>query len=289
MKLHNKKHIIAFYRESQKQGWGAEFGNPIPLQSLIAYIDWQLQKCRNNTLSKDSFGHYIHSLSEYHRYNAWSLSVFSQKEIIQRTRFQLKNIPIYYNFQSRPIVNYETLRAAALNVLARGCHHDDVVVLTIAITAFSSLARTYELLHPPHYEPMQWSCLYRTPSGAFRIRLPHPKVHKGYLQELQPISLPFPLNPTYWLSLLATHANSHYPWHLHNGQRLQTTDFLSLFSNLANIHPSKTDVSAFRAGGATFFLNHGYSIPTIQLMGRWDSDAFRRYIRTLPDAFLNVS
>ena len=64
---------------------------------------------------------------------------------------------------------------------------------------------------------------------------------------------------------------------------MQTAEFNARF---AGLKVTQLDVSAFRAGGATYLLNHGYPIQTIQLMGRWDSDAFRRYIRTLPDVFL---
>ena len=192
-----------FFKTAHRERWQARFGQPIPLLALIQYVEMLIKKCQSYKLQPENLLAYIRSLEDYHSYNAWSTTIFQNKAVRQQLYCKLKNIPMRYQYKPRPIVSIEDLHRASNCVLRNGCLYNDVVVLTIAIIAFSSLARTYELLHAIQYEPMKRQCLYSTRSGSYRIWLPHPKVHKGYLQELQPISLPANIHATLWISVMS--------------------------------------------------------------------------------------
>ena len=57
------------------------------------------------------------------------------------------------------------------------------------------------------------------------------------------------------------------------------TELLSLAVRSCGLDPTKYKGHSFRIGGASFAAESGLSETQIRLLGRWKSDAFRRYIR----------
>jgi hypothetical protein len=65
----------------------------------------------------------------------------------------------------------------------------------------------------------------------------------------------------------------------HAVSRKTFSDFLSLVFRSCGLDSSKYKGHSFRIGAATFAADCGFSDTQIRLMGRWKSDAFRKYIR----------
>lgn len=57
------------------------------------------------------------------------------------------------------------------------------------------------------------------------------------------------------------------------------TDNLRTLLQLAGVDPSHYSGHSFRIGAATTAAANGLSDATIQLLGRWQSDSFVRYVR----------
>lgn len=68
--------------------------------------------------------------------------------------------------------------------------------------------------------------------------------------------------------------------------RLEFTNWLNTAVNGCGLDPSRYKSHSFRIGAASFAADQGLSETKIRLLGRWKSDAFKRYIRitsiTLP-------
>lgn len=62
--------------------------------------------------------------------------------------------------------------------------------------------------------------------------------------------------------------------------RKQFTEFLAIIFRACGLDSTKYKGHSFRIGAATFAAECGYSDAQIRLMGRWKSDAFRKYIRS---------
>ena len=62
--------------------------------------------------------------------------------------------------------------------------------------------------------------------------------------------------------------------------RRHFTEYLSLIFRTCGLDPSKYKGHSFRIGAATLAAESGFSDAQIRLLGRWKSDAFRKYIRS---------
>ena len=62
--------------------------------------------------------------------------------------------------------------------------------------------------------------------------------------------------------------------------RRHFTEYLSLIFRTCGLDPSKYKGYSFRIGVATLTAESGFSDAQIRLLGRWKSDAFRKYIRS---------
>jgi len=71
--------------------------------------------------------------------------------------------------------------------------------------------------------------------------------------------------------------------------RQQLKTFLSTILRLLNIQPDKYSTHSFRIGGATSAAIAGLKDFEIQLLGRWSSDCYKRYIRSPLSTFLAIS
>ena len=65
----------------------------------------------------------------------------------------------------------------------------------------------------------------------------------------------------------------------HAVSRKLFTDYLALIFRICGLDPTKYKGHSFRIGAATFAAECGFSDAQIRSMGRWKSDAFRKYIR----------
>ena len=65
----------------------------------------------------------------------------------------------------------------------------------------------------------------------------------------------------------------------HAVSRKLFTDYLALIFRVCGLDPTKYKEHSFRIGAATFAAECGFSDAQIRSMGRWKSDAYRKYIR----------
>ena len=65
----------------------------------------------------------------------------------------------------------------------------------------------------------------------------------------------------------------------HAVSRKLFTDYLALIFRICGLDPTKYQGHRFRIGAATFAAECGFSDAQIRSMGRWKSDAFRKYIQ----------
>lgn len=287
--LHQKRFIISLHKKYPEITLGLEPS----LEFLTKYASSLLQQVRLNTIKHSTFKKYFSYLNIYFIHNNWSNEVFRSNALRSITTYSLRSIPINYLPAKNPrlLITLKTLETACQSTISSKYKHDDVVITTCALVCFFGLARTYELLHPLKYnDTMNWTHVSETPMGDHRITLTHPKITKYYTQYIQPIRHDGILNPQLWLTILNTlTSNKSDMWQLSSGSRLSTNSFLSSFAQLAKINPTSLDCSAFRAGGATYLLHSGYSHTFIKTFGRWNSDSFIVYLRTLPDAFYHIT
>ena len=268
-------------------------GQEPSLDFLLSYTKSLLQRVARKEILHSTFRAYISHWKTYFKVYGWNIKTFERVELHNITHFGLRQLPVNYlrTKKNRFLITVPLLRRVCLAVQHNGFRHDDVVIISLALVAFFGLVRTYELLHSPtHPEPMDWTQVSLTAKYDFRITLSHPKINKSYTQYIQPIRQDGILNPHHWLTILQTFTGtSKNMWHSSTNSRLYTADFLSSFARLANIPAESLDCSSFRAGGATFLLHSGYSHSFIKTFGRWDSESFVVYLRSLPDAFYNSS
>ena len=62
--------------------------------------------------------------------------------------------------------------------------------------------------------------------------------------------------------------------------RQQFTEYLALIFRTCGLDPTKYKGHSSRIGAATLTAESGLSDAQIRLLGRWKSDAFRKYIRS---------
>lgn len=264
---------------------------PIPVPFLLAFAQQLYNRAKVRNITFATMKSYIGALRNVHIYNGWSTMAFSDARVLQFSHFAPKRsnhiIAPAVLPRTRHIVTIRDFQRAVQTVIQSGFQYADVVILTASLVAFTTLARTYELLHAPtRPDTLSWDRVSRAASSDFRIALLHPKVLRDYTQVLQPFRLNAPINPHQWLQKLSElRVSVTNMWCLQDGTRIYTRDLLTKFAALANLNPNQLDESSFRAGGATYLISIGWSFDHLQLFGRWDSDAFKVYIRQLPDAF----
>ena len=71
------------------------------------------------------------------------------------------------------------------------------------------------------------------------------------------------------------------PLFMYNAKPVSTNFFNDMLSQVISASNLSSSIKShsFRIGAATFCLERGYSFDQIQVMGRWKTDAFKKYIR----------
>lgn len=266
------------------------YPNAVP--SLVSLVKWArrlLEKVKQNKMQHATVLRYFQSLKNYFKYYGIDSQVFRHPSLIKLLDFALRRIPVRYTHKYRYTIYPEDLERAAKEALTTG-NPTDVMTVTFAIVAFTSLARTHELVHAPRHQPLTWANVHQTRNQKYRFLLQQPKTHKGYNQYLEPFNLHHPINPHQWIERLKkiTGGSGIIFNLLLNSARPTTRSMLNNFGRLAQVNPKLLDSSSFRAGGATYLLQKGCSDAQIMRFGRWDSKAYTRYLRTLDDAFCNL-
>ena len=278
--------ITRFFYLNRTKQWGSPFLGVITLPALLAYLQYFLPKLQKHTLRITTFQKYLASLKAFHTYNGLAWDLLNHPIVISFLKVEVHQIPQPQTKQGYCVTYSDLVKAASSTNLS---NLDQVVTLTIAIVLFSSLGRVFEILHPASHPQMPYSCLQYDVSD-YRIFLLRPKTTKTYSQFLFPIRLPSPINPQHWLIIYNSIRPSSSPnlWCSTSGERISSSWFLTSFKELASLPPSVTlDCTSFRSGGATY-LSDKVPMDKIILLGRWDSNAYIRYMRQLPSTMFRL-
>jgi len=149
-------------------------------------------------------------------------------------------------------------------------------------TMFGAFLRISEVTASPHNVLLHQFALS---AGSVDITFLSFKHHKGH-----PITISLPATHTATacpVKLITQYfllrGNEPGPaFCLENGRALEPSLFrntLTAVSRAAGLNSLHLTSHSFRIGAATFAASRGYSSQQIQAMGRWKSDAFKRYIR----------
>lgn len=177
------------------------------------------------------------------------------------------------------------------NALRDSTSHDDRLFLAMLFTGFFSLMRLGELSFPNDKRLQNWRKVTKRSSAIitndqYEFHLPCHKadpffegnriiIKKQQYCDLNPLSIfqsylesrdhLFPLSSPLWLTSRGTVPTRHF-----------------FMSRMRHFFESDVGGQSMRAGGATSLAEHGVPPSLIQLIGRWSSDAFLRYIRKNP-------
>lgn len=163
--------------------------------------------------------------------------------------------------------------------------------LTIATFLFHSLGRISELLHSPIHAPLPLTALHTLATQGsdrktrYKILLHRPKIKTSYDQWLSPVDSSIKHVPytdphimmKYYLTLRSTQSrDSPALWLKSDGTPLTACEFKKSVADHLDVIIGE---SSCRSGGATTLAQQGVPLEDIQILGRWNSDAFRLYLR----------
>lgn len=161
--------------------------------------------------------------------------------------------------------------------------------ITLATFLFYSLGRISELLHAPHHAPLVMDSLVReidskSYSSTYKILLRQPKIKRTSDQWLMPVK---PLIPctgtnrlmTAYLAERAKLTESNVLWRKTDGLPLTAREFKTFLRTRFNLNIGEC---SFRAGGSTYLAGAGADHGDLQVIGRWTTDAYQKYLRDHP-------
>ena len=168
--------------------------------------------------------------------------------------------------------------------------HDNLLFATLLLTGFHALMRLGELVFPDkkilrNYRKISLRHSVSILSDQYSFFLPSHKAdrffegntiiiqknnrptdpYKPFLDYIKSRDLRFPIHPELWLT---------------SGGAVPTRFWF--ISRLRAFLPANFAGQSLRSGGATSLAESGADLPTIQAIGRWNSDTFRIYIRKNP-------
>jgi hypothetical protein len=159
-----------------------------------------------------------------------------------------------------------------------------VLIGALETCLFWGLGRVPELIHAREHWRMSIGSIHKSPLGLWQILIERPKVLKDSPQILTPLESDKQTRANTWITILMCDIPKGFtsPWQISKTLHATTDWFYSnirkhLGRDLENLGPS-----SFRAGGLTHMASMGLSLDHLQILGRWDSPAWKRYLRNHP-------
>ena len=267
--------VTRFFRLAAKLNWPQAHLKEITTDALLQYLRYLTPSVWSKKLRIGSIKSYLSALKEYHLINGVNWKAHQQPLVVAAIK-ALNRIPTAPSTQGYAI-SLDDMLSASKNVV--WSNWIDVITMTIANILFCSLGRTYELLHAPSHPPMLSKSLIFDHQNT-RIFLERPKINANHSQFLTPLNIPR-LEPIAWIiRFLALKPKSANLWTHSDGSRFTSQQFNAHFKVLAKLHQNTIlDPSSFRAGGTTLLVSSKQNLELIRILGRWNSNAFYRYIR----------
>jgi hypothetical protein len=213
---------------------------------------------------------------------------------VRFSRLVKKTLQGCHKLLAQPVVRKRAITRSEVDLVIRhyaSLHlHNDLLFLSMFLTAFFALLRLGELVFPTDRSICDWRKIARRSSvvlhgDRYEFMLPAHKADRTFegsrvlvcgekfsyptllhfTRYLASRDRPFPLASPLWLTSA--------------GQVPSRTFFIS---RLRAFFPSDVAGQSLRAGGATMLADLGVSPHIIQAAGRWSSEAFRIYVRKNP-------
>jgi hypothetical protein len=265
------------------RNWYLETTGEFPVNTTLAYLEHLHTKARQGKVKVSSILSYMSALENAHLQSGikWRARTdyqvkFKMKEIKKDRSIPQRFIQQDYEFTFKDL----TLFCKSLDV----SRLEDVVAGALASTLFWSMGRVYEVLHTAEAPRLSIRTVHQSPLGLWQILLERPKVMKETIQILTPVESDGITRANTWLTILMEEQKGRHksPWQL-NMQKHADTDW---FYNKLRTNMGKSmeglGPSSFRAGGLTHMASVGVPLDQLQLLGRWESDAWKRYLRNHP-------
>jgi hypothetical protein len=199
-----------------------------------------------------------------------------------------------HKLYGKPVTRKRALTRREINSVVQHysplTEHDDMLFLSMFLTAYFALLRVRELVFPDDHTIRDWrkiarrSCVVLRPDN-YEFILPAHKADRTFegnhiLVCGDQFSCPTLLHFTRYLMSRDSLFPLASPLWLTSAGVVPTRSFF--LTRLRSFFPSDVAGQSLRAGGATMLADMGASPLIIQAAGRWSSEAFRIYVRKNP-------
>jgi hypothetical protein len=275
--------VMAAVKRAENMSWPLEASGEFTVSATLSYLEFLREKARNGLLLVSTINSYMSALEAAHLLT--NIKWKARKDF--RVKFALKSIRKDKQIpQKVPLQNYE-FTFKDLEMLCRGLdpsRHDDVITGALATCLFWAMGRVPELIHAKEHRRLNSRTVHRSPLGLWQILLERPKVLKDQVQILTPVESDGVTRANTWITLLIDSKPLSYssPWQRGDRLHADTAWFYAKLRKILKKPLLDLGPSSFRAGGLTHLASRGIPLDHLQLLGRWESDAWKRYLRNHP-------
>lgn len=242
----------------------------------------------SNHIKPSSVEVYLAGISHYLAPYYPSIRTVRQSQFIKQTLrgcMKTYNTPIH---RVRALTMLEVENC--VSVFTAQPSHDDLLFVSQLLIGFFALMRLGELVFPDdHLIEVQRKLSLRSTlkinNKSISFLLPFHKADTKFegnsilVLSNPSISNPVPIMKRYISSRDSLFPNNNILWLRKNGFPPRRKWFLD---RLRKVCGQDVGGHSIRSGGATFLAQCGFSMDTIQALGRWSSDTFKIYIRQHP-------
>jgi hypothetical protein len=280
----NYKAVVkAAIKLADSRNWPLKDTGECTIEATIKYLDFLHEKAKAGRIKVSSIKSYISALDAAHLNSniKWKArSDFRVKFKIKRISKD-KHIPQQFTKQNYEFT-FEDLKE--LCEMLDPSIYEDIVIGALATCLFWSLGRVHELIHAEEHPRLTRRTIHKSPLGLWQILLERPKVITENVQILNPVESNGKTRANTWVSILMEEIPNGYisPWQLGTNRHADTNWFYRKIESKLGRRLKEIGPSSFRAGGLTHMASMGVPLDHLQLLGRWESDAWKRYLRNHP-------
>jgi hypothetical protein len=275
--------VKAATRLAVDRNWHLEDSGEFTLEATLAYIEHMQNKARSGKVKVATIKSYLSAIEYGHLHNGikWKARTHHKVRFAIRQLKKDKKIP-----QQIPTQDYEFKFCDLEELCSRldSSKREDVIVGALATCLFWALGRVPELLHAEEHDRLKIGAFHKSPIGLWQILLERPKVIKDTVQILTPVESDKQTRANTWITILLFDIPKGYssPWQLSKRSHASSKWFFGEIQRHLGRSIRGLGPSSFRAGGLTYLASRGLSLDHLQLLGRWDSSAWKRYLRNHP-------
>ena len=249
------------------------------------------------TVSYNTIKVYLSAIQFYHIMFNFPISIHSMQRLYYLLRGIRRSIG---SSRSRPLrqpITIQQLRLL-LTFIRRTYNHQDSIMLSSAITlAFFGLLRCSEYTcanryqFDPLFTLLVTNVSFSSQQNVAAIHIKSSKTdpfRSGCVVRIGAL-----YNDICPVAALINYINIHQtrqgPLYVFTNQIYLTRNHITALLSTYFPHITNINTHSFRIGGASAAASAGVADSTIQILGRWSSDAYRRYIRISDESVQNIT